>query len=78
MDQLGNGERECHGGHGGRGQSGDALQRNQAVASKWMMDFDARTYGEDQTRERESGGAHVVASHGELTLGGAPRPWRRW
>ena len=33
MDQLGNGELECHGGHGGRAQSGDAFLRNQAVAT---------------------------------------------
>ena len=42
-----------------------------------MMDFDARTYGEDQTRERESGGARVVADHGELALNSAPQPWQR-
>ena len=46
-----------------------------AVAVKWMVDLDSRTYNEDQMRERESRGAHVVASHGELKLGGGPRPW---
>ena len=62
----------AHRGHGGHTYSGNAFRRNQVVASKWMMGFDARTYGEDQTRERESGGACVVAGHGELALGGAP------
>ena len=33
MDQLGNGELECHGGHGGHTQNGDVFRRNQAVAS---------------------------------------------
>ena len=33
MDQLGNGELECHGGHGGHAQSGGAFLRNPAVAS---------------------------------------------
>ena len=33
MDQLGNGELECHGGLGSHAQSGDAFLRNQAVAS---------------------------------------------
>jgi len=47
MGQLGNGELECHGGHGDRAQSGDAFWRNQAVASKWTMGLDVRTYGED-------------------------------
>jgi len=46
--QLGNGELECHGGHGGCAQSGDAFQRNQVVASKWTMGLDARTYGKYQ------------------------------
>ena len=32
-----------------------------AVAVKWMVNLDSRTYGEDQMRERESGGARVVA-----------------
>ena len=34
MGQLGSGELECHGGHGGRGRSGGAFQHNLAVASK--------------------------------------------
>jgi len=38
MDQLGNGELECHGGHGGRAQNSDAFRRNQAVVSNWTMD----------------------------------------
>ena len=33
MDQLGNGELECHGGHNGRAQSGKAFLHNLAVAS---------------------------------------------
>ena len=33
MDQLGNGELECHGGHGGRAWSGDSFWHSQAVAS---------------------------------------------
>ena len=47
MGQLGNGELECHDGHGGRAQSGDTFWCNQVVASKSMMGLDARTYGED-------------------------------
>ena len=46
------------------------------VVIKWMVDLDSRTYGEDQMRERESRGARVVAGHGELVLGDAPRPWQ--
>ena len=46
------------------------------VAVKWMVDIYSRTYGDDQMRERENGGALVVAGHGELVLGGAPRLWR--
>ena len=38
MDQLGNDEFECHGGHGGHTQSDDVFRRNKAVASKWTMD----------------------------------------
>ena len=34
IGQLGNGELECHGGHGHRGGSGDAFLCNPAVASK--------------------------------------------
>ena len=37
---------------------------NEAVAVKWMVALGSRTYGEDQMRERESGGAWVVAGHG--------------
>ena len=33
MDQLSNGELECHGGHGGRGGSAGAFPHDQAVAS---------------------------------------------
>ena len=46
------------------------------VAVKLMVDLDSRTYGEDQMREIESGGAWVVAGHGKLMLSGAPWPWR--
>ena len=56
-----------------------AVSRSHAVvevAVKWMVDIDSRTYDEDQMRDRESGGARVVAAHDELMLGGAPWPWR--
>ena len=33
VNQLGSGELECHGDHGGRGQSGDPFRRHQVVAS---------------------------------------------
>ena len=33
VKQLGGGELECHGGHGGHAQSGDAFLHSQAVAS---------------------------------------------
>ena len=46
------------------------------VAIKWMVDIDSRTYDEDLMRERESGGAWVVAGHGELMLGSPPQPRR--
>ena len=35
-----------------------------AVAVKWTVNLDSRTYVEDQMRERESGDARVVAGHG--------------
>ena len=47
MGQLSNDELECHDDHGGRVQSDDAFRHNQAVASKWTMGLDARTYGKD-------------------------------
>ena len=33
VNQLGGGELECHGGHGGRGQSDNSFWRRQVVAS---------------------------------------------
>ena len=35
-----------------------------AVAVKWMVDLVSMAYNKDQMRERESGGARVMAGHG--------------
>ena len=64
-NQLGDGELECHGSHGGHGRSGDLFRCRQAMASFLALAKASRLYCGAGPKKMEACGVVEQPGHGE-------------
>ena len=71
MGQLGNGELECHDGHGGRGEGSGVFPHDRAVASNLVPTLAYGPQSGYRLEKRRIGGAVEWCGHSE------PSVWQR-